>query len=92
MVSRALEKEPANSSYLDTKGWVYYKMGNYPQAKKFIEESLKLSGDKSVILDHLAEVVYAMGNQTEAISIWKKAFELSPDNTDLKQKIERGKP
>ncbi len=92
MVSRALEKEPDNPSYLDTKGWVYYKMGNYPDAKKFIEESLKFSSDKSVILDHLAEVVYAMGNRTEAISIWKRALELSPDNTELKQKIERGKP
>ncbi len=92
MVNRALVKEPSNSAYLDTKGWIFFQLQKYPEAKKFIEESLKVSGDRQAVMDHLGDVVYAMGQKEEALEIWKHAFELDKTNNDIKQKIERGKP
>jgi len=90
MVSKALKSEPANSSYLDTYGWVYYKMGDYPKAEEYIRKSLEISGDKSVILDHLGDVYSKMGNKVKALECWKKALELEQDNTAIKIKIEKG--
>lgn len=90
MVSKAIESEPNNSSYLDTYGWVYFKMGNYPKAQEYIRKSLDISGDNSVVLDHLGDVYSKMGNKAKAIEYWKKALELEQDNADIKNKIEKG--
>jgi len=90
MITKALEAEPDNSSYLDTYGWVCYKMGNYEKAREYIYKSLKIGGDKSVILDHLGDVYFKMGNRQKAIEYWKKALELEADNISIKSKIEKG--
>jgi tetratricopeptide (TPR) repeat protein len=90
MVSLALEKEPDNASFLDTKGWVYFKMDNYEKAKEFIQKALDIGGDRSVILEHLGDILFKMGNKDEAIKTWKKALELDKNNSALKTKIEKG--
>lgn len=90
MVTIALEKEPDNSSYLDTKGWVYFKMGDYIQARVYIEKSLKVGGDKAVILDHLGDIAFKQGNKDEAMKIWQKAFDLDNTQKEIKAKIDRG--
>lgn len=39
MAKIAIEKEPENASYLDTIGWIYFKMRNYKSARKNISQS-----------------------------------------------------
>jgi len=90
MVKVAVEKEPENSSYLDTIGWVYFKLGNYEEAKKYLEKGLTVSGDRAVILDHLGDVLFKLGLKEEAISNWQKAQSIDPKNENLKKKIEKG--
>ncbi len=90
MVTFALEKDPYNSSYLDTKGWVYFKLGEYDKAKEFIQKSIDVGGEKAIILDHLGDVLFMMGKKDEAIKTWKKAFELDQTNVTIKNKIEKG--
>lgn len=90
MVDKALEKEPTNSSYLDTKGWVLYKMKKYKEAREYIQRSLEIGGEKAVILDHLGDVVFQLGEKEEALKLWKKALELDKNNSEIKKKIEQG--
>lgn len=90
MATIAIKAEPDNASYLDTIGWIYFRLGKYELAKSNIKKSLELGGERSVILDHLADVEYKMGNKTEAMNLWKKALVLDKENSELKQKIEKG--
>jgi tetratricopeptide (TPR) repeat protein len=90
MAKIAITAEPKNSSYLDTFGWVYYQLGDYENAKKYIAEALQAGGDKGVILDHYGDVLFKLGKKNEAISSWKKAFELDKTIGGLETKIERG--
>lgn len=90
MVKIAVTAEPKNSSYLDTIGWVYFQLGDYENAKKYIEEALQAGGEKAVILDHFGDVQFKLGKKDEAISTWKKAFELDNTIGGLQLKIERG--
>jgi len=90
MAKIAITAEPKNSSYLDTFGWVYYQLGDYENAKKYIAEALQAGGDKAVILDHYGDVLFKLGKKEEAISSWKKAFELDKTIGGLETKIERG--
>lgn len=42
LAEKALEMEPGNYLYLDTKGWALYKQGNYQEALELIERSWEL--------------------------------------------------
>ena len=90
MVNTALDADPKNSSYLDTKGWVYFKMGKYKEAKVFIEKAIDAGGESAVMLEHLGDIVYKIGEQDYAKKLWEKALKLDVTNNELKQKIEKG--
>jgi len=90
MVKISIAADSLNSSYLDTIGWVYFKLGNYPEAKINIEKAIEVGGKSSVMLDHLADIEFKLGNIERAIELWKEAFELEPTNTEIQTKIEKG--
>ena len=90
MVKIAIAAEPENSSYLDTMGWIYYKMGIYDQAQSYIEKAIKIGGEKPVLLEHLGDVVYMSGQKNYAVELWEKAFNLDKSNLKLKEKIDKG--
>ncbi len=90
MVKFAIKKEPENSSFLDTIGWVYYKLGNYEEAKSYLEKAMKIGGESSVMLEHLGDIMFKMGKKDVASQLWQKAYKLDSSNTDLKNKIEKG--
>lgn len=90
MVEIAIAADPDNTSYLDTIGWVHYKLGNYAEAKKFLEEAIKIGGERAVMLDHLGDVMFKLGDIRKAKMLWQKAFDLDNTNVTLKSKIDRG--
>lgn len=52
VIEEAIEYQPDNSLFIDTKGWVLYKMGKKEEARKEIEKSLKLNPDYKDTLEH----------------------------------------
>lgn len=90
MVEIAIAADPDNTSYLDTIGWVHYKLGNYAEAKKFLEEAIKIGGERAVMLDHLGDVMFKLGDVQKAKMLWQKAYDLDNTNVTLKSKIDRG--
>ena len=90
MVKKAVEKEPENSSYLDTIGWVYYQMGKYNDAVNFINKAIEHDRDNPTLLEHLGDVYFKMNKKNKAKEVWQNAYELDTTNVDIKQKIEKG--
>jgi tetratricopeptide (TPR) repeat protein len=90
MSRKTIEQEPENSSYLDTYGWIYYKLKDFKNAKKYIEKAVKL-GSNPELLEHLGDVYEAMGEIVKALKYWNQALEENPDNKDLIYKIEKYK-
>ncbi len=86
----ALKAEPNNSAYLDTMGWIYFKLGKYSEAEEYVQKSLKIGGDKSDELEHLGDIEFKLGNKDKAKEIWQKAYDLDKSNLKLKSKIEKG--
>jgi len=85
----AIEKEPKNSSYLDTIGWVHFKLGNYEKAIKFIKMAMEEDESNATLLDHLADVYAKMDNKKKAIEYWRKALELDPTIKKVNEKLEK---
>jgi len=90
MSKKAVDAEPKNSSYLDTFGWIYFRLGNYKKAKINIEEAVKVENKNATLLDHLGDVHFKLGEKIKAVEFWKNAFELDSTKTSIKSKIEKG--
>jgi Tfp pilus assembly protein PilF len=90
MIKIAIAADSLNSSYLDTMGWVYYQLGNYQEAKRYLEKAIEVGGKSSVMLDHLADTEFKLGNTEKAIELWKNALEMEPTKTEIKNKIDKG--
>lgn len=90
MVQKAVDEDPENSSYLDTIGWVYYKLGDYKKAIEFINRAIETDVDNATLLDHLGDVYYKMANKKKAIELWENAFKMDSTITEIPMKIEKG--
>ena len=92
MSAKTIEKEPKNSTYLDTYAWIFYQQGNYSLAKFYIEraiDNLKEKQESGVILDHYGDILWMSGgNDTKAIETWKKAYDSGYQTDALKNKID----
>lgn len=93
MSAKTVEKEPDNTTYLDTYAWIFYKQGNYSLAKFYIEraiDNLKPGYEAGVIYDHYGDILWKSGDETKAVEMWKKSLEFDSTSESLKLKIKDG--
>ncbi len=95
MAELAIKLDPNNSAYLDTIGWVYFKLGDYRKAASYVEKALsvrlKSDGSAATLEEHLGDIYEKLGDNDKAIEQWEKALRDNPNNTGLKVKIEKAK-
>lgn len=73
-VQQAVQRESNNGAYLDSLGWVYFKMDRLPEAMQNLQRAATLKQDDPVVLDHLAEVYFRTGKLRQAEDTWKRAL------------------
>ncbi|MFC2172890.1 tetratricopeptide repeat protein [Acidobacteriota bacterium] len=78
-VTRAVDLDRENGAYLDSLGWVYFRLGRYDLAEKNLLESLKRIEEDATIHDHLGDLYITVDRIEEAVKAWKKAAELSEE-------------
>ncbi|MGQ1785568.1 tetratricopeptide repeat protein [Saccharicrinis sp. GN24d3] len=89
MISRCIELESGNATYLDTYAWVLFKRGRFFEAKYIIERAMDNGGDSSeVIVEHYGDILFMNNKVNEAIVQWKKSLEMGNKSEVLKRKIE----
>ena len=78
----AVRGSPNEASFLDTHGFILYKLGRLADAEKFLSRSVILAPSPSNLL-HLAQVFHATGQNARALSLIEKIGNdfprLSPD-------------
>ncbi len=91
MAALAVEKDP-NVNNLDTYGWVLFKLNQYEDARKYIQQSLDMDTAASpVVLEHMGDVYYQLEETRKAKSYWKKAKKAGGESEILLKKIKGGK-
>ncbi len=90
MIERALAQDSLNPAYLDSYGWVLFKMGKLSEAEKYIERAIEIMDNPDVELyDHLAEIYQAQGREEDARRTWQKALGIDPNNVAIREKLDR---
>jgi tetratricopeptide (TPR) repeat protein len=74
LIGKALRSEPERSSYLDTKGWVLFRLKRHAEAEKCLRKALS-QWESPTYMDHLGDVLEARGALAEAVECWKKALD-----------------
>ncbi len=87
MIEKAIEKKPENGAYLDSYGWVLFRLGKVNEAEIQIRKALKNQIKDAVVYEHLGDILDASGKKEEARNQWEKALELNPENEKVKEKL-----
>ncbi|MCC6866601.1 MAG: tetratricopeptide repeat protein [Ignavibacteria bacterium] len=90
MSKKTIDAEPENASYLDTFGWILFKLKDYKNAAVYITKAVNL-GKNETLLDHLGDIYEAMGEIIKALKAWNDALSINPDNELIKQKVDKYK-
>jgi tetratricopeptide (TPR) repeat protein len=74
LVNRAVRIEPNNYAFLDSLGWVYYRLNRLDDAERQLTRSLQLMSKDPTIHDHLGDVYFKEGKLKEAINQWQSSL------------------
>ena len=84
-----IKAEPNNSTYLDTYGWILFKLKKYQDALKYLKKAIENDESPSgEILEHYGDVLYKTGKKEEAVKYWSDALNYSDNKDKLKKKID----
>ena len=73
LIDRALDLNPGNPAYLDSRAWALFKMGDPATAEPLMMEALRQVPDDPTLLEHYADILSALGRRKEAIETYRKA-------------------
>jgi tetratricopeptide (TPR) repeat protein len=76
LIQRAVQKEPKNGFYLDSLGWLHFKLKHYAEAEKALKAALALEPAEPVIHEHLGELKFVLGDYSAALKSFETASHL----------------
>ncbi len=88
LIEKALAIKPGEAAFIDSMGWVQYRLQNYEEALVHLRRALELFPNDEVAA-HLGEVLWVTGEKEEANQVWEEALERTPDSEILKNVIKR---
>ena len=87
MAVRANELVGNNPYFLDTLGWVYFKLGRLAEAAEAIEWAVAADNAFALLHEHLGDVYEAQGRVDDARDAWSRSLELDPENETVRAKL-----
>ena len=88
LVSKALSIRPDDPAFIDSMGWIHYRLNNLEQAISFLTKALSLLKDDEIAA-HLGEVLWMAGRKNEALEVWENGLELEPESQVLSKVKEK---
>ncbi len=88
LINKAVSLRPNDAFYLDSLGWVYYRMGKLEKAEDYLRQAVVIKPDVE-LLTHLGEVLWVQGKHDEAKQIWQQAEKKEAKNKLLNDTMRR---
>lgn len=88
LIEKAVKAEPKNGAYLDSLGWVLFKLGRSTEALNYILKAIELSTQADPTeYDHLGDIYAVLKQVDKAREAWTKSLSLEP-NEAIRKKLE----
>ena len=84
LIAGAVALDPENSAYLDSLGWVHFRLGDLDEAERWLRRAVDLGGDlgDGTIYCHLGEVLLAGGDRNEGRRYLLLGLDMGCENPD----------
>jgi tetratricopeptide (TPR) repeat protein len=82
LIERALTIKPEEAAFLDSMGWVLYRLDRLPEAIEYLQRAYQLFPNDEVAA-HLGEVLWKDGQRFRAKRVWKEALKSAPESPFL---------
>ncbi len=79
LAKSALAARPAHPGFLDTLGWVLFKLGRAKEASRHLRAAATGAPDRAMIWVHLGAAEERLGRRAAAIEAYESAVRLSPE-------------
>jgi tetratricopeptide (TPR) repeat protein len=79
MIQQAVDSDPLNGAYLDSLGWVYYRLDRLEQAEEYLKRAVVFSSTDPTLHEHLGDLYSQMGRTDEAQQAYERSLELADD-------------
>jgi tetratricopeptide (TPR) repeat protein len=89
MLKKANKLKPNDGYITDSLGWALFKLKNYKEAKKYLEQAMKHMSSDPVINDHYADALWMNNKTLQARYYWNYVLKLNKTEEKLKKKIEQ---
>jgi tetratricopeptide (TPR) repeat protein len=86
LIERAVELDPQNGAYLDSLGWIRFRLNDVAGARKVLLRAAERMPTDATVQEHLGDIEAKLGRTQEAVALWRKSLSLSPDEPE---KIEK---
>lgn len=83
LIKRAVAVEPANSSFLDSLGWTYFRLNQLDEAEKHLTEAARRNPNSATIQEHLGDLYEKQGKIEQAKTAWRKAMTLFKQPSEI---------
>lgn len=89
LITRAVEQDPGNGAYLDSYGWVLYRLGRLPEARTQLESAIVLTGGDPVIHEHLGDVYRDLKMPDRAREHYRACLAADSGNARVRNKLQQ---
>ncbi|MBU8870301.1 MAG: tetratricopeptide repeat protein [Gemmatimonadales bacterium] len=89
LILEALEAQPGNGAFLDSLGWVYYRLGRFEDALDHLIRAINVLPEDPVILEHVGVTLLELDQPQEAYDLIKRALDLGGDQERLESLLTR---
>lgn len=93
LVRRAVSQNPRSGPMVDSLGWAYFRLGDFPRAVQTLEQAVELEPGDPEINNHLGDAYWRVDRRDEAGFQWKRVLTLDPDpriRADAERKLSEG--
>jgi tetratricopeptide (TPR) repeat protein len=88
MSEKSLGLLPNQPSFLDTYGYILFRMGSFEESKNYFKQAIDAGGiNDGTILEHYGDALFKLEQVDEALKYWKKAKETGSYSEWLDKKI-----
>ena len=75
LIHKAVDLDPENGAYLDSLGWVNFRLNKLDEAERNLRESIERTAGDPTVYDHLGDVYLKQGKVKEAVSQWELSLQ-----------------
>src|SRR5690606_39000892 len=82
---KAVDLDPYNGAYLDSLGWVYFRLDDLEKAELYLQKANRMAGPDPVILEHLGDLYSKLGDRAKAREFYERSVSFAEEESDQKR-------